>query len=111
MNKFTVIKVLSNKEKILKQDVEKYKKLFLDKEKSLQESIEKEEVFLEHIPKIEKSITLVRVGNDNYQPTPEEIETFREAFKEAMESDNGFVVVPKYVEVDVIDVDSVLEIE
>lgn len=84
--KLTIIKILSE-DPITQQDIERWRKIFEEHAITEEEMVQSGEVDIQHLDfsEDEPAITFIKVGNDDYHPSPEDLEAWRDIFEEAGE--------------------------
>ena len=92
--KLTIIKVLGIQDAgPTKEDLEKWRKIFAENRMTEEEALATGEVSIEHLsyPDEDNYITFVKIGSEDYQPSFEDLESWRKCFEEA-EGDPDFKI-------------------
>lgn len=113
MDKLTIIKVLSQGTPVSQNDLERWRQVFAQKLMTLEEAEATGEVTVEYVEpiKAKHTLTLIKVGGDGYQPTPEELEIWRDIFEDAVGDPDFKIFTHPYVEIDVIDLGEIITVE
>jgi hypothetical protein len=112
--KLTIVKVLPKNGTISQQDLDKWHEIFRNHTMSVEQAMSTGEVLVENVPVAkpgEHFLTLVRVGSDEYQPSIQELEEWRQIFERASLDPNFTIFTHKDVNVEVIALDKVIAIE
>jgi len=92
--KLTIIKVLTNDSKPTEADLEKWRQIFKDNRMTDEEALATGEVDIEYLSadfEDENYITLVKIGDEDYSPSMEDLEAWRDVFEEA-KGDSDFKI-------------------
>jgi hypothetical protein len=112
--KLTVIKVLPKNGTISQEDLDKWHELFRTNAITHKAALATGEVEIENIPVAEEGqhfLTVVRVGDDTYQPSMEDLEQWRKIFEEAQNDPNFKIFTHNAVNIEVIDIGKVIAVE
>jgi hypothetical protein len=116
--KLTIIKVLPNGEQFhpTVADLEHWKNLFLEKKMTIDEAVATGEVKVETVPLPEESdqdhsLWLVKIGTENYQPSTEDLDNWREVFKTAQYDSDFKIFTHPAVEVNIIKIGDIVAVE
>lgn len=112
--KLTIIKVLPKNGTISKKDLDRWHEVFRTNAMTPEDAVKTGEVEVEYVPTAKPGkhyITLVRVGNDEYQPTFEELEQWRDIFEEAAKDPDFKIFTHKDVFVETIDIGVLISVE
>ena len=86
-DKMTIIKVLSNGGVLNKADLEKWRKIFAENRMTVEEAVKTGEVSATQFSQPDNDefnyITVVKIGDENYQPTFKDLEAWRNLFEDA----------------------------
>jgi hypothetical protein len=114
MKKLTVIKILSKDDnfRVSLDDVERWRKLFADnKAQQIKDAVEEGRIEITELPQSEDSITLVKIGSDDYTPTHDDLEAWRDVFKEAQNDPDFKIFTCQPVEISRIPMDKIVAVE
>lgn len=112
--KLTIVKVLPKNGTIFPADLDKWHFMFRNNLVDIKLANESGEVEVQEIPPPKKGqhfITLVRVGSDEYTPTIEELEQWRQVFEDAAKDPDFKIFTHKDVSIEVIDVHDIIAVE
>jgi len=112
--KLTVIKVLPKNGTISQADLDKWHEIFRNNTMTPVEAMATGEVIVENIPVARSGqnfITVVRVGSDEYSPSFEDLENWRNIFKDAEKDPNFQIFTHKDISIETIDVGEIVAIE
>lgn len=112
--KLTIIKVLPKNGTISQADLDRWHEVFRTNSMTLKEAAKTGEVKVEFVPAPEKGkhyITFVRVGSDEYYPTPEDLENWRDIFEEAAKDPDFKIFTHQFVDVKTIELGKVVAVE
>jgi len=112
--KLTIVKILPKDGTITRDDLEKWHEIFKTKSMTPTEAEATGEVVVENLPLPKPNqhfITLVKVGNDDYKPTAEDLEQWRQVFEAAANDPDYTVFTHHAVNVEVIDLNKILLVE
>jgi hypothetical protein len=116
--KLTIIKVISSDEGFYPTaaDLERWRNLFAAKKMTLEEAVATGEVEVEMIPLLDESdedhyLTVVKIGGEYFKPTVEDLENWREIFKEAKGDPDFKIFTHPAVDVSVINIGDIVTIE
>lgn len=112
--KLTIIKVLPKNGSISPEDLDRWHFMFRNNLVNLKLANDSGEVEIQEIPMRKGDnhyLTLVRVGSDEYQPTVEELEEWRQIFEDAAKDPDFKIFTHKDVNIEVIELGKVLAIE
>jgi hypothetical protein len=113
-NKLTIIKVLGKNGKVTQEDLEKWRYLFATGEMNAEEAAATGEVTVEVLPEKKEDehyITLVRIGDEDFSPSFEDLEKWREVFEEAQKDPDFKIFTHPAVEIEVIPIGKVIAVE
>jgi hypothetical protein len=110
---FTIVKILSVDEQPTQTEVNRWRDVFANHPEEVQKFQEDGEIFVEKvpIPENEQYITLIKVGDDNYKPTYEDLETWRKVFEDAQKDPDFKVFTHSAVDVSVIHIGKIIGVE
>ncbi len=95
-----------------KADLEKWQNIFANNtEISYEEAMLMNEIELEEIDHAENNILFVKLGNEEFQPTLQELENFRKVFDEAKDDPDFKIFTHSLVSVESIPVGKVIAID
>jgi hypothetical protein len=112
--KLTIIKVLPKNGSISQEDLDKWHEVFRTNSMTHKEALATGEVEIENVPiakKDEHFLTIVRVGNDTYQPSMEDLEQWRDVFAGAEKDPNFKIFTHNAINIEVIEIGKVLAVE
>lgn len=112
--KITIIKILGSGDKITIQDIERWREVFRSEKMTVEEAVATGEVEIQVLPELDESnnyITVVKVGGDEYSPTIEDLENWREVFEEAKNDPDFKIFTHPAIEVDVINIGKIIAVE
>jgi hypothetical protein len=114
--KFTIVKVLPYGEDFIPTtaDLERWRNLFAENKITTEEAIATGEVEIETVSLPEdgeNSLTLVKIGNENYIPTTEDLEKWRALFEEAQKDPNFKIFTAPDVDVSIINIGDIVDVE
>jgi ribosome-associated protein YbcJ (S4-like RNA binding protein) len=113
-NKITIIKVLGADGKVTVQDLEKWRKLFSEG-MTAKDAVETGEVAIEVIEdnrgEEDHYITLVKVGGENYSPTMEDLDNWRQVFEAAKNDPDFKIFTHPSIQIDVINIGNIIAVE
>lgn len=110
----TIIKIGDHNYTPSPEDLEKWRSVFageLSKEEMLEKFPHLKEVPIEqtkydtNLDSTSNKLMLVRVGDEKYQPTKEDLESWREIFEQAAYDPDFKIFTHSKVEIDIIDID------
>lgn len=112
-NKLTIVKVMTNDSHPTPADLERWQKIFAEQSMTEEQASATGEVEITHIPAIENehTITLVKVGDEDYKPTLEDLKVWRDIFEQAAADPDFKIFTHPSVEIDVIKIGKIIEIE
>lgn len=112
--KLTIVKILPKDGTISQADLEKWHQIFRNGTMTPAEAEKTGEVVVEQIPCPKPGqhfITLVKVGNEQYKPSAEELEQWRLVFEEAAKDPDYKVFTHDAVNVEVIDIGNIVAVD
>ena len=112
--KLTIIKVLPKDGTISPEDLNRWHEIFRNNLMTAEEAVKTGEVEVQNLPVARSNdhyLTLVRVGSNDYHPTPEDLNQWREVFDQAAKDPDFKIFTHKDVHVEVIDLGKVLAVE
>lgn len=112
-DKITIVKILGPDGKITTKDLEKWRKLFAEGI-TVDDAVATGEVDVEVLPeKDDKNhyMTLVKIGGDEFKPSMEDLEHWRQVFEEAKGDPDFKVFTHPSVEIDVIHIGKIIAVE
>ena len=113
--KLTIIKVLGKKDGVTAEDLEKWREIFRTHQMTEEEAAATGEISIEHIPvhneDNEHFITFVRLGGDNYKPSIQDLESWRDVFKDAEKDPDFKIFTHTDVDISVIAMGKIIAVE
>lgn len=112
--KLTIVKILPKNGTITAEELDKWHFMFRNNLVDLKLANESGEVEVQEIPTPKRGqhfITLVRVGSDEYAPTVEDLEQWRQVFEDAAKDPDFKIFTHKDVSIDVIDIHDIIAVE
>lgn len=112
--KLTIIKILPKNGTISQQDLDRWHEIFRSNSMSAAEAAATGEVEVTELPVAKSNdhyITLVKVGSDEYLPTTEDLNAWREVFESASKDPDFKIFTHKDVNIEVIPLDKVIAVE
>ncbi len=112
--KMTIIKVLGVDDAgPTMADLEKWRSIFAEKRMTVEEAQATGEVAIEHFvhPDDENYITFVKIGNEDYQPTFEDLEAWRKCLEEAKDDPDFKIFTHPGVEIFSVAVGKVIAVD
>lgn len=112
--KLTIIKVLPKDGTISQADLDHWHEVFRNNLTTPELAAATGEVEVEYIPVAKEGqqfITVVRVGDDEYSPTMEDLEHWRDIFKEAQDDPDFKIFTHNAVNIEVIDLGKIVAVE
>lgn len=114
-NKLTIVKVLAKEDDghVTARDLERWRTIFANHRMTEEEATATGDVIIEHIavPEDADYITLVKVGNDDYKPSYEDLEAWRRVFENAVDDPDFKIFTHPGVEIDVIQIGKIVAVE
>lgn len=115
-NRLTIVKVLPQGEELSPspEDLERWRTIFAEKRMTLEEAVATGEIECTVLPQKDENenyITVVKIGDDNYNPTPEDLESWREVFEDAAKDPDFMIFTHPAVEIKVISVGDIVSVE
>lgn len=111
MSKITVVKVLPHDGVVSVEDLERWKNIFAEHKMTLEEALATGEIQAEVLPPCDECVTLVKIGGENYVPTPEDLETWKQVFEEAQGDPDFKIFTHPDVKIEVIQIGDVIRVE
>ncbi len=114
--KLTIIKVLPRDQEFgpTQEDLERWTKIFTENQMTVEEAVATGEVEVQTLPEKvpgEHYITLVKVGDETYKPSMEDLTYWRDMFKEGMGDPDFKVFTHPSVEIDLINIGEIVAVE
>jgi hypothetical protein len=112
--KLTIIKVLPKDGTISPEDLNRWHEIFRNNLMTPEDAVKTGEVEVQNLPVAKSNdhyLTLVRVGGDEYHPTTEDLEQWRDIFSKAAADPDFKIFTHKDVHVETIELGKVLAVE
>jgi hypothetical protein len=112
--KFTIVKIMSAAAgTITLQDVERWRDIFNNHPEKVEKLAENGEITIEYIsvPEDDRYITLVKIGNDDYKPSVDDLKAWQEIFQEAKNDPDFKIFTHPNVQIDVIKLGEIIDVE
>lgn len=112
--KLTIIKVLGKNGVVTTEDLEKWRYLFATEAMTLEEAAATGEVEIQSLPNKNEEdhyITFVRIGDEDFSPSFEDLENWRKVFEEGQNDPDFKIFTHPAVEIEVINVGKVIAVE
>lgn len=117
--KLTIVKISDKNYKPSKEDIEKWQSIFKEAindknyECHIKQGVKDNEISLEeiNIPDDEKIITLVKVGDENYSPSKEDLETWRNVFEEAQKDPDFKIFTHPAINIEIFKIGDIIKVE
>jgi hypothetical protein len=112
--KLTIIKILPKNGTISQEDLDRWHEIFRNNLMSVEDAVKTGEVEVQNLPVARNNdhyLTLVRVGSDEYHPTMEDLENWRNIFDQASKDPDFKIFTHKDVHVEVIELNKIVAVE
>lgn len=111
--KLTIVKVLAWDGHPTFADLERWRQIFEQHQVTEEQATATGEVEIEHIDLSgdEQTITLVKIGGEDHNPTADELETWRDIFEEAMDDKDFKIFTHPAVEIQVVNIGKIIAID
>jgi len=112
--KLTIIKVLPKDGTISPEDLNRWHEIFRNNLMTPEDAVKTGEVEVQNLPVAKSNdhyLTLVRVGSDEYKPTVDELNQWRDIFSQAAKDPDFKIFTHKDVHVETIELGKVLAVE
>lgn len=111
--KLTVVKILASDDPITQEDVEKWRKIFAEKSYEWKDAVNSGDVSFEQVtvPDDNQYITLVKIGDETHHPSVEDLEAWREIFRQAKDDPDFAIFTHQSIDISVINIGKIVAIE
>ena len=112
--KLTIVKILPKDGTISQEDLDRWHEIFRNNLMTVEDAVKTGEVEVQNLPVAKNNdryLTIVRVGSDEYSPTIEDLENWRDIFSQASKDPDFKIFTHKDVHVEVIEIGKVLAVE
>jgi len=112
----TIVKIMGRDGIVSQKDLEKWRNIFAEKRMTNEEAVATGEVEIESIPTSdpnsgENYLTLVKLGNEDYKPTPQDLQIWREIFEDAKGDPDFKIFTHPEVSIEVIKIGDIIAVE
>lgn len=112
--KLTIVKVIAGSGHPTQKDLDRWRQIFSEQSMTEEEAVATGEVFVEHVPLPEDEdhcITLVKIGNEEFVPSQQDLEDWRQVFADAQNDPNFKIFTHPAVDISVINIGKIVAVE
>lgn len=112
MRKITIVKVLSSDQSVSQEELIRYKEEVASNPDFLEEAAKNKEIEYQTFGQdIEGTLTLVKVGDENYPPSVEELNVWRDLFDQAKKDPDFTIFTHQHVNIEVINLGKIISVK
>jgi hypothetical protein len=115
-DKLTVVKILAQGEEFLptRADMERWHQIFAENKMTTEEAVATGEIEITELPAKEEGqhyLTIVKIGDDTYRPSMQELEQWRLVFEDAKGDPDFKIFTHPGIEISMINVGNIVAVE